>query len=100
VQLIVDLLSRAAYRTQSFDQNFARRAELIQTLKLVGSAIQVVAGQAAGKEPIAAAAQPVAKLDSNASTANNIKAVDELITVIVANFADVKKPDPSFVKLS
>lgn len=98
VQLIVDLLSRAACRTQSFEQDLIHRTELVQTLKLVGSAIQVVSSEA-GKEAISTAAQAVAKMDSNSSPANIIKVVDDLIAAIVANYKDVKTPDPAFVKL-
>lgn len=96
VQLIVDLLSGAARRTASYDGGGTvvrdRKDQIIQTLRLVGSATRVVAAhQKSGA--IEDAATPVMRVNVAIDSATIVRLTDELIAAILAEFPDVKQPD-------
>ena len=93
VQLIVDILAlgsrRAAALSTKDDQ--ADREDVVQTLKLVGSAVHVIA-DAGGKASLASAADAVMKLDAANDGATITKTCDAMVAVLAGEFKGVKVP--------
>lgn len=93
VQLIAGMLTggsrRAAALSRKEDQ--PDREEIVQTLKLVGSAVQVIAN-AGGKTTLANAAATVAKVDPANDGQAIIQACDGVVAALAAEFKGVKAP--------
>lgn len=90
-QLVCDILAGAAKQAAYLDKGSMRKDDVIQAIKLFGSAIHVI-GQARGKQTIADAAMPVSRLDTSSEPAAIIKACDDLIVAITAEVPGLKKP--------
>ncbi len=92
-QLIVDLLSRGSRRAEALSskEDQPDREDIVQTLKLVGSAVRVIA-DAGGKTNLANAAAAVMKLQPSNDGASIIQACDGLVAVLAAEFKGVKVP--------
>jgi hypothetical protein len=93
VQLIVDMLSLASHRVAALStrDDQPAREDIVQTLKLVGSAVRVIA-DAGGKTSMASAAANVMKLDPANDGAAIIQACDAMVAPLVAEFKGVKAP--------
>lgn len=93
VQLIVDLLAQGSRRAASFTEKSEQpqREAVVQTLKLVGSAVRVIA-EATGKATMGNAANAVMKLDASNDGAAITQACDELTNIMATEFKGVKAP--------
>lgn len=98
-QLIVDLLASAAARTASFDNDRDGKDALIQTIRFLSSAAQVMAGNV-GKPQLGSAAMPVAKVDLSMPAATIIQICQELIVQFVADVPGLTRPNGNVKPMS
>lgn len=93
VQLIAEMLTGASRRAAALatKEDQRDREEVVQALKLVGSAVQVIAN-AGGKTTLAAAAGGVMKLDASNDGQAITQACDALVAALAAEFKGVKAP--------
>jgi hypothetical protein len=91
VQEIVNLMTYAAARTADVEKDRDAKDSLVQTLRLVSSAVRVVAGSL-GKPNLEAAALPVSKVDVSMPPATIAKTCDELVVALMAEVPGVTKP--------
>lgn len=93
VQLIAEMLTGASHRAAALTtkEDQPDREDVVQTLKLVGSAVQVIAN-AGGKTALATAAGAVAKIEASNDGAAIVQTCDGVVAALATEFKGVKAP--------